>query len=403
MPNYEYRARDKFGKPTSGILEASSERAAGSKLKQMGYTPISIRSEVEESELLKFFRRFQKVRYTDLNIFTRQFVTLQKAGLPLLNSLTSLKDQTTSSVLKNALEVIIKDIEAGSSLSDALAKHPNVFSELYISMVRAGEISGLLDEVLERLALLGEQEEETKVRIRVATRYPIMVVCALAVGFLVLTTFVIPRFAKVFSQFEVQLPLPTRVLIGLNYAFTNFWILILAGLGLFIFGFYLFIRTSLGRFWLDSLKLKIPVFGPLFTKITMSRFARITGMLIKSGVPILEILDLVAKGVGNVVIARTITSIRSSVNEGEGMSEPMKASAVFPPAVVQMVAAGEATGKIDELLFYVSEYYDSQINYTIKNLTSLIEPILIFILGVAVLFVALGIFLPMWNLIKLFR
>jgi len=403
VATFEYKVRDKFGKLVTGVIEADTNKTAGSKLKEMGYTPISVRTKQKENDLTKFFARFQKVKFSDLNMFTRQLVTLQRAGLPILSSLSSIRDQASSDALKTALNMVIKDIESGTHLSDAMAKHPVVFNPLYVSMVKAGETGGMLDEALERLAILGEHEEETRAKIKTATRYPIMVIGALVVGFLILTTFVIPRFAKIFSQFDTALPLPTRILIWINYAVSNYWWLILIAIAGSIFGFNKFLKTEAGRLWWDGLKLRIPIFGPLFTKITMSRFARITGTLTKSGVPILQILELTSNGVGNTVIARTIDSIKAGVNEGKGMSEPMKISGMFPPVVIQMVSAGESTGKVDELLLHVSNYYDSETDYTIKNLTTLIEPILIFVLGCGVLFMALGIFLPMWNLMKLFK
>ncbi|NQT47140.1 MAG: type II secretion system F family protein [Candidatus Omnitrophica bacterium] len=403
MSIFVYKARDKFGKLAKGTLEAEDREAAGSKLKAMGYTPISVKVKKGGVWLPNIFARFQTVKFSDLNMFTRQLVTLQRAGLPLLTSLTSIKEQTTSPVLKAALSRTVADIEGGSHLSEALAKHPNVFNELYVNMVKAGEAGGMLDEVLERLAILGEHEENTREKIKTATRYPIMVVIALAIGFLILTIFVIPRFANIFAKFDTALPLPTRVLIWLNYAIINYWWATLIAVTLLVGGFKKFITTNAGRLWWDGMKLKFPVFGPLFIKIAMSRFSRITGTLARSGVPILQVLDLVSRGVGNVVISRTIEMIRDNVNEGKGMSEPMKISGMFPPIVVQMVAAGEQTGKLDELLLHVSDYYDAQTEHTINNLTVLIEPMLILVLGGGVLFMALGIFLPMWNLMQLFR
>ena len=231
-------------------------------------------------------------------MFTRQLVTLQRAGLPLLTSLDSIREQTASPILKTALNRTIADIEGGSHLSEALAKHPNVFDELYVNMVKAGEAGGMLDEVLERLAILGEHEENMKEQIKTATRYPIMVVFALLIGFLILTTLVIPRFADIFSKFDTALPVPTRMLIWLNHAITNYWWATLIVVSLLVVGFKKIITMDAGRRWWDSMKLKFPVFGPLFVKISMSRFARITGTLTRSGVPILHILDLVSKGVG---------------------------------------------------------------------------------------------------------
>jgi type II secretory pathway component PulF len=253
------------------------------------------------------------------------------------------------------------------------------------------------------LAALGEHEERIRMRIKAATRYPLIVVAAIVIGFLVLTAFVVPRFAQIYAQFTTALPLPTRILLWLHGAITKFWWLSILAIGAAVFIFNKFINTKAGRFWWDSLKLKAPVFGPLILKLSMSRFSRITATLLESGVPILRILDLAAGGAGNAIISRTIDNIKVSVTEGKGLAEPMKVSGMFPATVVQMVSVGEATGKLSELLINVSDYYDSQVDYTISNLASLIEPILIVVLGSVVLFMALAIFLPMWNLMSLFK
>jgi MSHA biogenesis protein MshG len=270
-------------------------------------------------------------------------------------------------------------------------------------MVKAGEVSGSLDQSLDKLASLLEFEEKVHMRIKAATRYPLIVVCAIFIGFMILTTLIVPRFANIYSQFQTALPLPTRILLGLNVAITKYWWLSGLCIAVFIFAFKKLINTKAGRLHWDGFKLKVPIFGPLVFKLIMARFTRITGTLMKSGVGLLEILDLASSGVGNEVIARTIKAIKKSVSEGRGLSEPMRQSKMFPAAVIQMVSVGEQTGKLDELLIHVSGYYDAQAEYTINNLTSLIEPVLILILGCAVLFMALGIFLPMWNMMNLFR
>lgn len=403
MPTYRYKARDKFSKPINGVMNAESESAVASKLNQMGYMPISIAALEEGLSLRKLLDRFKRVRFSDLNMFTRQLATLQKAGLSLVASLTSIREQTPNKTLKDTLGQIIRDIEAGTSFSSALAKHPKIFNALYLNMVSSGETGGLLDQVLERLANLEEHDEMIRLRIKAATRYPIIVVVAIIIGFLVLTTLVVPRFAKIYSQFSTDLPLPTQILLWLHYVVTNFWWLLLLMIIGFIFGFNKVVNTKKGRLWWDNFKLKVPIFGPLVLKMTMSRFTRITGTLMHSGIPVLSVLELASGGAGNVVISRTIDNIKMNVNEGRGMTEPMKISGMFPPIVIQMVAAGEETGKMDELLLHVSNYYDAQVDYTINNFTSLIEPILIFVLGCAVLFMALGIFLPMWSLMNLFK
>jgi MSHA biogenesis protein MshG len=284
-----------------------------------------------------------------------------------------------------------------------MQNYPKVFNALYVSMIKSGEASGRLEEILERLAALGEHEEMIRLRIKSASRYPIIVVVALVTGFLVLTTLVVPRFANLYGQFTTELPLPTQILIKTNFVVRNYWWLLLIMLFIFIFFFRKFINTKNGRYLWDGFKLKVPVFGPLTLKLVMSRFTRVMGTLLHSGVPLLQILDLTHEGVGNVIVAQTVDNIKVSVNEGKGMLVPMKASGMFTPVVIQMVAVGEETGKLEDLLLHISNYYDAQIDYTVNNLLTLIEPILILVLGIAVLFMALGIFLPMWNLMDLFR
>jgi len=402
MATYHYKARDPQTKLVQGVMNSDSPDTVAARLKQMGYIPITIYSARKEINLAHLFDRFHRVSYSDLNLFTRQLYTLQRAGLPLLSSLSALKDQTVNPTLKQIVEQMTKEIEGGASLSAAMERYPHIFNSLYINMVKTGEMGGRLPEILERLMILGEHDEKIRMRIKTATRYPVIVVVAIMIAFTILITFVVPRFAELYSKFNTPLPLPTRMLIGINYAVVNFWWLILGAIGLLYFMIGKIIQTNQGTWVWDGLKLKIPVFGPLLLKLAMSRFGRTTGMLMRSGVPILQILELVEGSVGNAVIAKTIHNIQLSVNEGKGMLEPMKASGLFPPVVTQMVATGEETGKIDELLVHVSDYYDSEIDYTLNNLIALIEPILILILGISVLFMALGIFLPLWNMIRLF-
>ena len=270
-------------------------------------------------------------------------------------------------------------------------------------MIEAGEASGTLDKSLERLASLGEYEEKINTRIKSATRYPFFVIIAIGLGFLVLITKVVPRFENLYSKFDVDLPIPTQILIFLNSAITRYWWISAILIGALIFAFNKFINTPKGRIWWGNFKLKVPVFGPLTLKLSMSRFARITGTLMGSGVPLFQVLELASGGVGNVIISGMIKDIRISVSEGKGISEPMRLSGMFPPTVVQMVSVGEQTGKLDELMLYVSSYYEAQVEHMVENLTSLIEPLLTFVLGCAVLFMALGIFMPMWQIMRLFR
>ena len=403
MPNYQYKSRDKFSKQSSGVMEGDNENAVAQRLIQMGFTPVSIEEVREVGRVFKFSGSSIRIKFSELNMFTRQLATLQKAGLPILLSLSALSEQAQNKVFKEVISQIIRDIESGSNLSGALEKYPKIFNNLYINMVASGEASGRLDEVLTRLAALSEHDETIRLRIKSATRYPIIVVIAMIIGFVVLTTLVVPRYAKIYAQYTTALPLPTQILLGINYAVTKlWWLVIIIGIAVH-FTFKQYINTKIGRFTWDNLKLKVPVFGPLVLKLSISRFTRITGTLMRSGIPILKILDIASGSTGNEVVSKAIDNIKNNVMEGKGIAEPMKISGLFPPIVTQMVSVGEETGKLDELLIHVSNYYDEQVDYTINNLTSLIEPILIFVLGLAVLFMALGIFLPMWNLMSIFK
>jgi len=405
MPPYKYRARDKQGKSYTGKLEATSPEAAGDKLQMLGFIPVAI---ARQNPILSNLRtalgsNFKKISPADINLFSRQLSVLLDAGVPLLQGLDSISQQIENQQFKSVINELITDIRSGTSFSGALEKFPSHFEVLYVNIIKAGEASGTLDTALERLATLGEHEEEMHSRIRSATMYPVIVICALSLAFLILVNFVLPRFAKIFSRFHTKLPLPTRILLGINYVSQHYGVLIFILILLAIVGFRQFIKTRSGRFWFDSLKLKLLVFGPLLTKIMLSRFTRITSGLLKSGIPIIQTIELVSKTVNNVILARAIEDIKLSINAGKGMSETMKQNKLFPPIVVQMVAIGEETGKLDDLLVKVSDYFDYQANYIIANLTTLLEPILLVVLGSGVLFMALAIFLPMWNLIYLFK
>ncbi|MFZ2385109.1 MAG: type II secretion system F family protein [Candidatus Omnitrophota bacterium] len=403
MPKYAYKACDKSGKQIEGIVESVSREDAAGALKANGYLPIDIRPVSRAFKMPALATLFKRVRFSDINMFTRQFYTLQKAGLPVISSLEALYEQAVNPFFKETIRDIKKDIEGGKSLSEAFAGHPRVFGEIYVNMLKCGEISGTLEDSLEKLAKLGEKEEQTRMRIKTATRYPLIVVVAIVSAFLILITVVVPRFTVIYGQFTASLPLPTRMLLLIHKLITQYWWLLIVSGGAAYFIFRRAIGTPAGRYLWDSFKLKLPVFGQMTLKSSMSKFALITGTLMRSGVPILNVLDLTAQGVGNKVIAVTINSIKESVNEGKGMALPMKNSGMFPPVVIQMVSVGEQIGKVDELLLHVSEYYESEVNYTIDNLITLIEPMLTVVLGGIILFIALGIFLPMWNLVSIIK
>ena len=404
MPNFKYKARDRFGKSTTGIISGSDKETVAKHLDEMGYIPISI-NQARETDLglSKIAAFLTRVSARDINIFTRQLLTLQKAGVPLLTSLDTIEKQTKNGKLRSVVREIMADAEHGESLSNALGKHPAIFNEFYVSMVRAGEASGALDEVLGRVLDFGEKDAENSVKIKSAIRYPLITLGALAAAFIVAITFVIPRFAMIFAQFKTALPLPTRMLLTVNFVVRNYWHVTIVIIAILAFIFYKYINTKKGRLRWDGFRLKVPVLGALVEILAMSRFSRTMAILIKSGLPILQVLDMSARTTANAVIARAVDNMISSVREGKGISEPMKLSGFFPPIVVNMVAVGEQTGKVDELLLSVSDYYDQQSDFMIRNLTSMLEPMFVLILGVMVLTMALAIFLPMWNMVTLFK
>lgn len=402
MANFKYSARDKFSKLVNGMIVAGTTQEAVVKLKEMGYIPITI-IETHDFAASEILEKFKGVKLEELNTFTRQLYSLQKAGVPLLSCLEAIALQTEKRHFRMIIEEIARDIKGGLNFSDAIKKHTKIFGEIYVSMIRAAESGGIMVTILEKLTELLEQEIDTRARINAATRYPMIAFGALCAGFMILVMFVIPRFSVLYSQFNAALPLPTRILIGINVGIQKYWYIAIPVVAAIIFLFIKYIHSKQGQPYWDAFKLKIPVFGPLLSMMIMSRFSRITAVLMKSGVPILEILNLVANTTGNIIIQRAIINIRESVNQGKGMSEPMRVSGIFPPIVIQMVSIGEQSGKVDELLLSVADYYDRESGYMIKNLTTYIEPILILVLGIMVLIMALGIFMPMWNLIKVFK
>lgn len=404
MGNFRYKIRDKHGRASTGTIEGDSKESIAKHFKQMGYVPILIEEEKPGVRNINFIQKFlSRVSQEELIVFTRQLATLQRAGVAILISLDSISEQVNSPYFKKIIKGITNDIEAGKSFSDSLSKFPSIFSNIYINMIRSGEAAGMLDDVLDKLASLLEYEQDIKMKVRQAIRYPMLVMITLSIAFPVLVLFIIPKFSALFAKFNTELPLPTKILIGLHFVLSHYWYLIILAIVVAVVAFRRFIDTPSGRYVWDNVKLKAPVFGQLLSKITLSRFSRMTSLLSSSGIPILNTLEIVKGSVGNMIIADSIDNIIEGIGQGKGIAEPMKLSGLFPGIVVQMVKIGEETGRMNELLLNVSDYYDSQVDYTVKNLTVLIEPILIFVLGIMVLTMALGIFMPMWNLISVFK
>jgi len=403
MPSFQYKARDKFGALIEGTIETVTVEGVAAQLDGLGYIPVFIKEEKKGVFSPDFFVQFTRITAQDLIVFSRQLATLINAGLPFVTSFDTLIEQTENPRFKMVIAKVKQDVEGGSAIADALERHPKVFNDLYVNMIRAGEAGGVLDEILERLASLAEHEAETRARVKAATRYPIIVIAATVIAFVVLLTLVVPRFVEIYASFKGTLPLPTRILIGLNKFTKAYWYLIIGGIAGMIFGVRWYINTEEGRLRWDNIKLRLPIFGPIFLKVAMSRFTRLFASLNRSGLPILQILDILSSTIGNKIISRVINNVSDSARSGKGLVHPMRVSKVFPPIVTRMIAVGEETGRMDEMLVKISDYYDTEVEYAIKNLSTMIEPILIVIIGGMVLFLALGIFLPMWDMISLMK
>lgn len=406
MPLYQYKARDKEGGLHTGSMEARSREAVADQIASSGYIPVMIEEQtpptlpVLKTDLMASFKR---VAPQDLIIFSRQLATLVGAGIPLLQSLSTMEKQSENPRLKRTIAEIRRDLESGTAFSEALSRHPGIFDKMYVNMINAGETAGILDAVLERLSVLAEQEADTRARVKAAVRYPLLVVVAICIAFMILVTFVIPKFAAIFTQFKTELPFPTRVLININHIVQNYWYFMLIGVAAFVGGLLWYVRTPKGRWYWDALKIKLPIFGTLFQKVALSRFSRVLGALQKSGISMMLTLEIAAETTGNVVIARAVDDMRDRLREGKNLHGPMEASGLFPPLMVQMMAVGEETGDIDVMVNKVADYYDKDVEYAIRNLSTALEPLLLLFIGGMVLFLALGIFLPMWNLMSLFK
>jgi len=403
MPLFRYKVRDKEGKVVSGSLESPDLNSIVERLDSYGYIPITIREEKRAAAVgVDFARFFERTKPVDLINFTRQFVTLHRAGLPMLSAIGALQAQTKAKPLARALDAIRRDLMGGTALSAAMSKFPRVFSELYVNSIWAGETGGVLDDILDRLVLLLEHERKLRSDVGSAMRYPIILACGFVIAIVVLATFVLPKFTMLLTQVGGKMPLPTLILIGFSNFMAHFWyiiLLIIAGVAIL---FYLFIRTPAGRLWWDRTQLRIPIFGPILYNMAVSRFARMFETLDRTGLPILRSLGLVAKTVGNVYIGGAVDKLAESVRRGRGLAAPMRELGVFPIMVVQMVATGEESGALDEMLMQCSDYYDSEVEYAVKNLTALIEPIMILVMGVGVVFLIIAVIMPYMSILSSF-
>jgi type IV pilus assembly protein PilC len=340
------------------------------------------------------------IKTRDVVIFTRQFATMINAGLPLVQSLTILAQQTENKALKEVTKAVVYDVEAGNTLADALGKHPKGFTDLYVNMVAAGEAGGILDTILLRLATFLEKNDALVRKVKGAMVYPAVIISVAIVAIAVLLIFVIPTFSSMFASVNMQLPLPTRVVIGASHILTRFWYLIGGTIVLLIFGFRSYYGTLGGRKTIDGLLLRAPVVGDLLRKSAVSRFTRTLGTLISSGVSILDGLEITAKTAGNRVIYDAIMQSRQSIAGGETIAGPLQTSGVFPPMVISMISVGEQTGGLDEMLTKIADFYDSEVDVAVSALLSLMEPIMIVVLGVIVGGMVVAMYLPIFDMVN---
>jgi type IV pilus assembly protein PilC len=399
---FQYKVRDKTGTTVTGTLVADSELLVLQRLREMGYTPLEVGKE-KKGLNIEINLRKAKVKLKDLSVFSRQFATMINSGLPILRALAILAEQTPNKLLAETLSECRNDVEQGSSLSGAMQKHPKVFNDLYVSMVKSGELGGSLDSTLLKVAAMLEREVHLRGKIKSAMTYPVAVVGLVVLIMAAMLLFVVPQFKGIYDQLGGSLPLPTRALIALSDAVKSYWYILVALAVAARFFFRRYKATENGRTQVDRLKLRLPVFGSLFHKTALSRFSSTFSMLLSAGVPILQALDIVSDTVNNKIISKAVVDVQGSVREGESIAKPLGRHAVFPPMVVQMIAVGEETGQVDTMLTKVAQFYDQEVEASVDALTSLIEPLLIAIIGGFVGAAVIALYMPMFNIIKLIQ
>ncbi|MCL1078242.1 type II secretion system F family protein [Parashewanella spongiae] len=400
---FEYRGRDNQGQAVSGKLEAQSESAVADLLMSRGTIPIEVIAvkESNDVDLSSLFQR--KVSLEELQIFARQMYSLTRAGIPILRAISGLSESTHSKRMKQALDSVLEQLTSGRPLSSAMNQHPDVFSSLFVSMIHAGENSGKLEETFIQLSVYIEREQETRRRIKSAMRYPSFVLVAIVMAIAILNIFVIPKFATMFSRFGADLPWATKLLIATSNAFVEHWVAMIIVTLVTFFGIRYWHKTPSGERQWDKWKLSLPVVGSIIERSTLSRYCRCFSMMLSAGVPMTQALSLVADAVDNQYMHDKIVKMRHGIESGESMLRISSNSQLFTPLVLQMVAVGEETGQMDQLLNDAADFYEGEVDYDLKNLTAKLEPILIGVVAAMVLVLALGIYLPMWDMLNLVK
>ncbi len=397
MPMFEYTARSQTGQIQKGQMDVASKDDVSSYLRKNRLILVSVR---EAPKQIKLSMGGPRVKTRDVVIFTRQFATMINAGLPLVQSLNILAAQTENKTLAEVTRAVVYDVESGNTLADAFSKHPKAFSQLYVNMVAAGEAGGILDTILLRLATFLEKNDALVRKVKGAMIYPGVIMTVAGGAITVLLVFVIPTFQNMFASANLELPLPTRIVIGMSNFLIGYWWAILLGIGGIIFAIRSYYATAPGRLQIDSMMLKAPVLGDVIRKSAVSRFTRTLGTLVSSGVSILEGLEITAKTAGNQVVHDAVMMSRQSIAGGETIAAPLEKSKVFPPMVISMIAVGEQTGGLDEMLSKIADFYDEEVDVAVSALVSLMEPAMIVLLGVIVGGMVIAMYLPIFDMMN---
>ncbi len=398
MPTFAYVVRDEAGATRKGTSEAESDVILKKRLSEQGLQVLELK---QTKSVKKAANKYGKIKLNELSVFCRQFSTMIDAGVSLVRCLAVLQDQTVNPRFKKMIGEIQSEVEAGQSLSRALGRFPNTFNNLFIGLVHAGEVGGVLEESLQRLSVFLEKDQELRRKVKSAMTYPIIVMFVAISIVMFLVTFILPKFIDLFGEMGVKdFPLPTLLLMNFSNFCTSKWYIAISGLVIFVIAFKAFTKTDVGRRSYDRFKLKAPVFGKLNHKIALARFSRTLGTLLASGVPILSALETVAGTVSNEIISEAIMNARARIREGDRIGEPLQKSKLFPPMVVQMITIGEESGSLDPMLAKVADFYEAEVDAAVESLTAAIEPVLIVFLGFAVGFIVISIFLPLVAMIN---
>ena len=400
MATFVYEAVDPSGRIVKNKVEGDNEQSVLAKLHDQQFHIVSLSESKGGMKMRMASGKGQKIKLQTLVVFSRQFATMIDAGIPIIKCLDILESQTKEDAMKAVINATRKDVKGGLSLTDAIAKHPNAFSKLYVNMIRAAEIGGILDVILDRLAGFLEKEMEIRGKIKSAMMYPIIVLNFAGVMVLALFMFVLPRFKEIFLSMNVEMPVVTLALFSIGDWLQKFWwVVLILGVAGYI-GFKQYDKTTKGHYNIDKLKLRIPIFGDLSLKMSVARFCRTFGTLIASGVPMMRSLEIIGETSGNAVLAESIVNARASIREGAKISSPLAASGLFPSMVTHMIDVGEETGRLSEMLCKVADFYDDEVDSLVKGLTSLIEPMLIVFMGVLVGFIAVSVMSPIFKLVS---